>query len=341
MVTAVEAAAAARPDVAVVDLRLPDMDGVEVTRRLLAVLPNVRVLMLTMHLDGSAVMRALAAGAAGYVLKDAPHVEVVGAVRSVAAGSLVIGPGAAGPVRAAFVAPRPEIGALTPREKEMLELLAQGLPTATIALHLHLAPKTVRNRLSEVFTKLGGLHAGGGDRGGPRGRPGPRLGGRGASAGGLSRRARSVTTMDRRGSATVTGRGGAPACSVALALAPLLCAVIGSPPLSRQDTIGVARQAAVGYHAVQPAGTASRQRLGPVRWAWRSQAIGSAPSPRLRMAPGPHHKKRAGQHRAAYRGAEQSAKTTVVRRCGRPSPCATIHRAVPAVRRTRPAPMTM
>lgn len=144
-----------RPDVAVVDLRLPDLDGVELTRRILAARPQTRVLLLTMHAGQDAVLRGLAAGATGYVLKDAEPEDVLAAVRQVSRGGMVVGAGATAPVRAQLgegVDPLPELSA---RELELLDQLARGASTGAIADAMHLAPKTVRNRLSELFTTLG------------------------------------------------------------------------------------------------------------------------------------------------------------------------------------------
>lgn len=144
------------PDVAVVDLQLPDLDGVELTRRLLTAHPALRVVLLTMHAGQDAVLRGLAAGAAGYVLKDAEPEDVIAAVRQVARGGLVVGAGASGPVRERLDEGSAALPAgLSARDRELLDLLARGLPTAHIAATMHLAPKTVRNRLSELFAALG------------------------------------------------------------------------------------------------------------------------------------------------------------------------------------------
>lgn len=142
-------------DVAVVDLRLPDGDGVDLTRRLLALRPRLRVLMLTMHADSDAVLRALASGAAGYLLKDAEPEDVRSAVRQVARGSMVVGAGAAETLQGSMTGTTIDLRSLTDRERELLGLLALGINTAVIAERLHVSPKTVRNRLSELFTRLG------------------------------------------------------------------------------------------------------------------------------------------------------------------------------------------
>jgi DNA-binding NarL/FixJ family response regulator len=157
--TAADALAAvteARPDLAVVDLKLPDMDGVELCRRLLAARPGLAVLVLSMYAGDQPVRAALAAGATGYLLKDSEPTEVLAAIRLARRGGLVV----TGAARTALATPlgRPSPAALqglTERERQILDLLVAGLPTAVIARRLQLTPKTVRNRLSEMFAKLG------------------------------------------------------------------------------------------------------------------------------------------------------------------------------------------
>jgi len=143
-------------DVAVVDLRLPDLDGAQLCRRMLLQRPDLRVVVLTMHADEDLVLSALAAGASGYVLKDTEPAEVLDAVRQAARGSLVVGAKARAAVIDSIGAQSPTtLTDLSPRERQVLDLLARGLPTAAIAQRLGLAPKTVRNKLSEVFAKIG------------------------------------------------------------------------------------------------------------------------------------------------------------------------------------------
>ena len=143
------------PDVAVVDLRLPDGDGTQLCRRLLLALPALRVVVLTMHADDEMVLDALSAGASAYVLKDSDPRDIVEAVRLVTRGNLFLSAGAR-PAVAPSVQPSgaSTLAALTPRERSLLEALAQGLNTVTIAERLGVAPKTVRNRLSTIFSKL-------------------------------------------------------------------------------------------------------------------------------------------------------------------------------------------
>lgn len=154
---ALEALAVAEPDVAVVDLRLGDApgitDGVELTAALRRATPGLRVLVLTMHADEVLAQRALAAGATGYVLKDAEPDDVLAAIRQVARGDLVL----SGRVAGAGSAPvaTSELPELTEREREVLDLVARGASTEGIARELFLSTKTVRNRLSQLYAKLG------------------------------------------------------------------------------------------------------------------------------------------------------------------------------------------
>jgi DNA-binding NarL/FixJ family response regulator len=156
--TAAEArAVTVEPDVAVLDLGLPDGDGIELGAMLKLTWPGLRVVVLTMHADDQAVIRSLAAGLDGYLLKDSDPEDVLAAIHSAARGALVLGRGASGAVVAvAASAPRTgALGALDARDLEILELLVQGLPTSQVAARLFLAPKTVRNRVSEMLAKLG------------------------------------------------------------------------------------------------------------------------------------------------------------------------------------------
>ena len=183
-------AVAAQPDVAVVDLELPDGDGIHLGASLKEQWPELRVIVLTMHADDQAVMRSLGSGLDGYLLKDSDPDDVLRAIHSAAHGTLVLGKGAAGAVvAAASTAPRTDaLGSLDARELEILELLAQGMSTGQIAARLYLAPKTIRNRVSEIVGKLGtanpdqaislGRAAGLGRGAQPGTTPGPQQGGR-------------------------------------------------------------------------------------------------------------------------------------------------------------------
>ena len=150
-------AVTAQPDVAVVDLELPDGDGIHLGAALKERWPELRVVVLTMHADDQAVMRSLGSGLDGYLLKDSDPDDVLRAIHAAAHGTLVLGKGAAGAVvAAAATAPRTDaLGTLDARELEILELLAQGMSTGQIAARLYLAPKTIRNRVSEIVGKLG------------------------------------------------------------------------------------------------------------------------------------------------------------------------------------------
>jgi DNA-binding NarL/FixJ family response regulator len=154
---AVREAQLLRPDVVLMDVRMPGLDGVEATRQITAKVPGTAVLMLTMFEDDATVYTAMQAGARGYLLKDVEQDELVAAIRAVAAGQVIFGPAVAGRVLAqlgrppAADVPFPE---LTEREREILELLASGLRTAAIAERLFLSPKTVSNHMTAIFAKL-------------------------------------------------------------------------------------------------------------------------------------------------------------------------------------------
>ena len=145
------------PDVAVVDLDLPDGDGIELGATLKRTWPGLRVIMLTMHRDDQAIRRSLSAGLDGYLLKDSDPEDVLAAIDTAARGALVLGKGASNAiVAAAASAPRTDaLASLDARDMEILKLLVQGLPTSQVAARLFIAPKTVRNRVSEMLTKLG------------------------------------------------------------------------------------------------------------------------------------------------------------------------------------------
>ena len=151
---AVRAAVSRRPDVLVLDVRMPDLDGVAAAAEVARAAPAVGILMLTMFDDDDTVRAALRAGARGYVLKGAGQHDIVRAIHAVAAGEAILSPGVARVLRAGPPAADP-FAELTPRERQVLELLAEGLPTATIGARLGLAPKTVANHASALYAKLG------------------------------------------------------------------------------------------------------------------------------------------------------------------------------------------
>jgi len=161
--TAAEALArvpAARPDVAVLDVRLPDGDGVSVCRELRSRLPDLRCLMLTSFADDEALFDAIMAGAAGYVLKQIRGTDLVGAVRTVASGQSLLDPRTTARVldrmRSAAAAPRPDpLDVLSEQERTVLDLIGEGLTNREIGERMFLAEKTVKNYVSHLLAKLG------------------------------------------------------------------------------------------------------------------------------------------------------------------------------------------
>ena len=155
---AVRLAASLRPDVAVVDLQMPEIDGVEATRQITQRLPGTAVLVLTMHDDDASVFAALRAGARGYLLKGAAQEDVARAIKAVSRGEAIFGPAVAGRLLQFFsAAPEsvsPPFPQLTTREREILDLMAGGLTNAEIGQRLILSSKTVSNNVSVIFDKL-------------------------------------------------------------------------------------------------------------------------------------------------------------------------------------------
>ncbi|MET7900802.1 response regulator transcription factor [Streptomyces sp. NPDC005336] len=162
---AIARAPAVRPRVAVLDVRLGssgaggDHEGIEVCRELRARLPGLACLMLTSFDDDEALFDAIMAGAAGYVLKQINGSDLVSAVRTVAGGRSMLDPGATARVMARLRGPQPsgpvELERLSPREREILQLIGEGLTNRQIAERLFLAEKTVKNRISSILSKLG------------------------------------------------------------------------------------------------------------------------------------------------------------------------------------------
>jgi DNA-binding NarL/FixJ family response regulator len=146
-----------RPDVVVMDLRMPGVDGVEATRRIARDYPATAVLVLTMFSEDTLVAEALRAGARGYLLKLAEQDEIERAIRAVGSGDVIFSSAVAGPVLGRVAADRgsPALADLSPREREVLDVMATGVGNAVIAQRLGLAPKTVGNHISAIFLKLG------------------------------------------------------------------------------------------------------------------------------------------------------------------------------------------
>ena len=157
-VQAVELADQVLPDVILMDLRMPDLDGIEATRRLSRGTPAPAIVVLTMFEDDDSVFAAMRAGARGYLLKGAEQDEIVRAIRAVAAGEAIFGPEIAQRVVAHFASgagsTTTAFPSLTEREREVLEMIAAGKGNATIAHDLMISLKTVRNHVSNIFTKL-------------------------------------------------------------------------------------------------------------------------------------------------------------------------------------------
>ncbi|MGC0418301.1 response regulator transcription factor [Embleya sp. AB8] len=150
---AVDRAAELRPDVVLMDLRMPGTDGVTATRRIVRELPGIHVLILTTYDTDTDIVRAVEAGATGYLLKDTPRAELAAAVRAAARGETVLAP----PVAAKLVTrmKAPVRDALSPRETQVLGLVARGMTNAEIGRELYISEATVKTHLLRTFNKLG------------------------------------------------------------------------------------------------------------------------------------------------------------------------------------------
>jgi DNA-binding NarL/FixJ family response regulator len=155
----IEQASSLQPDVILMDLQMPGTNGIEATRRILESSPHVAILVLTMFEDDDSVFASMRAGARGYILKGEGQSEILDAIRSVSRGEAIFGPGIAKRMMNYFTA----LGAttnphvfpeLTDREREVLDLIAHGYTNTEISNRLVLSPKTVRNHVSNIFSKL-------------------------------------------------------------------------------------------------------------------------------------------------------------------------------------------
>lgn len=159
---AVRLAVELQPDVVLMDVTMPVLDGIAATRRLRAEAPNIRVVMLTMHADRDVLDRAIKAGAVGYLVKDASTEEVVETVRLAASSDAVLSPGLAASMLGEAQKLDAETSSATPeadrvltrREEEVLQLIADGLSTPEVAERLYISLKTVKNHLASIYQKF-------------------------------------------------------------------------------------------------------------------------------------------------------------------------------------------
>jgi len=149
-----------RPDIVLLDIQMPEMDGVAAARQLAQTHPEVKIVMLTMYRQDQHLLEAIKAGAKGYLLKDADAAELIDVLDRVGRGEAALDPAVTLPVLDAYrrLSAQQDGETLTPREREIVQLLAEGHDNRTIAERLFLSEKTVGNRLSEIFQKLGAVN---------------------------------------------------------------------------------------------------------------------------------------------------------------------------------------
>jgi DNA-binding NarL/FixJ family response regulator len=148
--SAVELVQRRRPDVVIMDVRMPGMDGLEATKLLTETVPDSKVLIFTAYSEKSLLSRGLESGAKGYILKEAPHQTLVRAIEKVAAGEGYVDPA----LMPAFLAGKDKDEMLTSREREILQLLADGMSNADVASRLYISQETVKSHVRHILTKL-------------------------------------------------------------------------------------------------------------------------------------------------------------------------------------------
>ncbi len=148
--TAVSLTERRRPDVIVMDLRMPGMDGIEATEEIMRRVPDAKVLIFTAYSEKALLQRGLESGARGYILKEAPHETLLRAIEKVAAGETFVDPA----LMSALTQSRGSTDVLTAREREILQLLADGLSNADVAAQLFISQETVKSHVRHILTKL-------------------------------------------------------------------------------------------------------------------------------------------------------------------------------------------